>query len=387
MQAHWVLGLALSWPAFGAARLEWNAPLSDCQPVDLAVSSTGQSYVTCQEPYGQAVLLMSYELNGRLAVSKVLPAAQQESWLPHDLLLHEGILYLSLTIRRTNGTHAQLLALQPETLELLWQKEEAHFVGNNLVALPQAGLWWLGVNDARDADILAFRYDAEGKLQASFRYDSGDHDHLGFDRRSGAAGPEHGLYIGAFSQILRVAADGTLLWKNDFPSTAITSRTDGSLIVTHMRAPQGGTALFTEDGRKLWDIDEGGMALALAPDQSLWVTGTRMTDQSIGWDLRILNIDRSGRLLAQDVYAGPFQDRAVDIATDAQGNAYVLASSYVKEGWMAARERYLILKYNAQAQRLWSHLYGTVGLPEALHVTPQGDVYALGRDGTILLRD
>jgi outer membrane protein assembly factor BamB len=260
-------------------------------------------------------------------------------------------------------------------------------VGNNLVALPASGLWWLGVNDARDADIVAFRYNAEGLQQASFRYDSGDHDHLGFDRRSGAAGPAQGLYIGAFSQIMRVAADGTLLWKSDFPSTAITSHTDGSLFVTHMRAPQGGTAQFTEDGRKLWEIDQGGVALALAPDQTLWVTGTRMTDQSLGWDLRIARIDRDGKLQTQDLYAGPFQDRAVDIATDAQGNGYVLASSYVKEGWFGARDRYLILKYDSQGQRLWSHLYGVVGLPEALHVTPQGDVYALGRDGTILLRD
>jgi outer membrane protein assembly factor BamB len=387
MQALWVLGLALSWSAYGAARVEWNAPLADCQPVDLAVSPTGQSYVTCQESYGQAVLVNSYELSGRLAVSRTLTAAENESWLPRDLLWHEGILYLSFTMQTSEGTASQLMAFDPGTLEILWQKEEPNFVGNNLVPLPDAGLWWLGVTDAREADIVASRYTAEGEPQASFRYDSGNNDDLGFDRRSGAAGPENSLYIGGFSQVFRVAADGTLLWKNEFPTTAIASRKDGSLIATHMRAPQGYTAQFDKDGHLLWQLDQGGSALTMAPDQTIWLAATRVTDQTAGWDLRVLQLSASGQLQTMDLYAGPFQDRAVDIATDAEGNAYVLASSYVKTGWFGTADRYLILKYNQTGQRLWSHLYGVVGLPEAMHVTPNGDVYALGRDGTILLRD
>ncbi len=387
MQALWVLGLALSWSAFGAARVEWNAPLKECQPVDLAVSPTGQSYVTCQEDFGEAVVLHSYELSGRLAVSLSLKAEEGESWLPRDLLWHEGILYLSLSKQTPEGTNSQLLSLDPVTLRVLWQKDEPHFVGNTLVPLKDAGFWWLGVNDARDADIVASRYTVDGEVQASFQYDSGGDDALGFDRRSGAAGPDHSLYIGGFSQVFRVAADGSLLWKNDFPTTAVASCADGSLLATHMRAPHGRTAHFTADGQMLWQLDQGGSALALAPDQSIWLTGTRVTDQTVGWDLRVLHIKASGQLQSLDVYAGPLQDRAVDIGTDASGNAYVLASSYVKSGWAGAADRYLILKYNAQGQRLWSHLYGVVGLPEALQVTPEGDVYALGRDGTILLRD
>jgi outer membrane protein assembly factor BamB len=355
--------------------------------VDLAVSPAGQSYVTCQELYGQAVLVNGYEFSGRLTVSKNFAAAPDESWLPRDLLWHKEILYLSLTMQTSTGTDSQLVALDPATLEVLWQKEEPHFVGNNLVPLPGGGVWWLGVNDARDADILAFRYTAASEHHASFAYDSGFHDTLGFDRRSGAAGPDEGLYIGGFSEVFHVAADGTLLWKKDFPVAAITSRSDGTVTATNMRAPSGSTVQFDAKGNQLWRLDQGGSALTLAPDQSIWLTGTRVTDQTADWDLRVLHLSPGGQLQSMDVYAGPFQDRAVDIATDAAGHAYVLASSYVKSSWMGTADRYLILKYDGEGQRLWSHLYGVVGLPEAMHVTPSGDVYALGRDGTILLRD
>lgn len=387
MKALWLLGFALSWTALGAARVEWNAPLGDCQPVDLALSPSGQSYVTCQQSYGEAVLVNSYDLSGRLAISHAFPAGPNESWLPRDLLWHEGILYLSLTIQTRDATDSQLIALDPLTLDPIWQKDEPHFAGNTLVALPDAGLWWLGVNDARDADILATRYSKAGKAEASFRYDSGGDDSLGFDRRSGASGPEQSLYIGGFSQVFRVAADGTLLWKHDFPTTAIVSEADGTLTATHMRAPLGRTIRLDVKGQELWQFEQGGSALTVAADHSIWLTGTRVTDQTAGWDLRVLHLTEKGQLQTLDLYQGPYQDRAVDIATDADGHAYVLASSYVKSGWAGTADRYLILKYAANGQRLWSHLYGAIGLPEALQVTANGDVFALGRDGTILLRD
>jgi hypothetical protein len=387
MKALWVLGFALSWTALGAARVEWNAPLGDCQPVDLALSPGGQTYVTCQQSYGEAVLVNSYDQGGRLAISRAFPATQGKSWLPRDLLWHEGILYLGLSKQTPDGTNSLLVALDPTTLAPLWQREESNFVGNTLVPLPDAGFWWLGVNDARDADILATRYSKAGEAQASFRYDSGGDDGLGFDRRSGASGPELSLYIGGFSQLFRVAADGTLLWKQDFPTTAIASSADGVVTATHMRAPLGKTARFAADGQELWQFDQGGSALTLAADRSIWLTGTRVTDQTAGWDLRVLQLSEKGQLRTLDLYQGPYQDRAVDIATDADGHAYVLASSYVKTGWAGTADRYLILKYAANGQRLWSHLYGVIGLPEALQVTANGDVFALGRDGTILLRD
>ncbi|HYX35245.1 MAG TPA: PQQ-binding-like beta-propeller repeat protein [Oligoflexus sp.] len=387
MQALIVLGLALSFSAFGAVQVEWNAPLADCTPVDLAVDPEGQSYVTCQQPYGEAAVVYRYASNGRLTGTRSLPALDKGSLMPRDLLLHEGILYLSQTLQTDDATHSQLIALEPASLQILWQDEGSHFVGLNLVALPHGGIWWLGVNDARDADILASRYTSSGTRAASFRYDSGVHDSLGFDRRSGAAGPDSSLYIGGFSEVLRVADDGTLLWKKDFPTTAIASRLDGELIATNLRAPLGSTARFDEDGKLIWQVDQGASALTLAPDQTIWMAGTKVVGQTADWDVRLLQLSENGAVQARDDYVGPFQDRAVDIATDAAGNAYVLASSYVKSGWLGTVDRYLILKYDRAGARLWSHLYGAVGLPEALHVTAEGGVYAVGRDGMILLRD
>ncbi|WP_141734760.1 outer membrane protein assembly factor BamB family protein [Oligoflexus tunisiensis] len=387
MQARWVLGLALSYPAFGAVQVEWNAPLAECHPIDLTVSAEGRSYVTCHQPFGRAIEVYSYDLTGRLAASQSLPAVQQESLLPRDLLLHEGFLYLSLTVQKAGAPQGRLLALDPATLQIVWQKDEPQFIGNNLVPLPTGGLWWLGVKDAANNDIQAFRFNREGLVQASFRYDSGADDQLGLERRSGAAAPAAGLYIGGYSQVFHVTADGTLQWKVDFPSSAIMSRAQGELIVTHMRAPQGATAEFNAEGRRLWELDQGGSALTLAPDASVWVTGTRVTEDIAGWDVRVLHISASGQLKTVDLYEGPLQDRAVDIGTDSRGNAYVLASSYVKSGLIGMQDRYLILKYNPEGRRLWSHLYGANGLPEALQVTAQGAVYALGRDGTIRLQD
>jgi hypothetical protein len=387
MQALVVLGLALFSSALWAARVEWNAPLKDCAPADLAVSAEGQSYVACQLAYGQAAIVYSYGFSGLLMDMQIFTADLQESLLPRDLLLHEGILYLSFTLQKPEVTHSQLVAMDAQTLKILWQHEQPEFMGSNLVALPTHGIWWVGVNDERDADILAFRYQSDGTQKASFQYDSGDNDGLGFDRRSAAAGPNSSLYIGGFAEVFRVKADGDLLWKADFPSTAITSCANGDLLATNLRAPKGNTARFSTEGQLLWQLDQGGSAIAITADQTIWLAGTDLTHATANWDLRMLQISDSGSLLQLDTYQGPFQDRAVDLATDSLGNAYILASSFVKSGWFGTADRYLILKYDHQGRRLWSHLYGVTGWPEALHVTPEGDIYAVGADGTIFLRE
>jgi hypothetical protein len=297
------------------------------------------------------------------------------------------VLYLSLTMQRPDATHGRLIALVPETLELLWDIDQPHFAGSNLVALPAGGIWWLGPDDQRNADIQAFRYNKAGENLAQFHYDSGTEDSLGFDRRSGAAGPDSSLYIGGFSQVLRVAANGALLWDYPFPTTAIGSTEDGALIATNLRLPEGNTAKFNAAGQMLWQIDQGGCALAFAADQSMWVAGTRITGKNSNWDLRVLHLSDGGQILTADLYDGKYQDRAVDVATDAQGQAFVLASSYVKTGWFGTADRYLILKYNRFGQRIWSQLYGKVGLPEALAVTAESGVFAVGGDGMIAIKD
>lgn len=388
MKALSVLGLVLSASlAQGAGtsvipKLAWESSIADCGPADLEIAQGGQSYVTCQSPYGKAIHVLGYDRQGQLIANKVFEAPDSTSLLPRDLLLQNGILYLSYTLNRGEGIDSRLIAMHSESLESLWERDRPGFVGSNLVAVPDGGLWQLGLTDQRSADIAAYRYSSDGQPLAEALYDSGDNDSLGFDRHSGAPAPDSGLYVGGFSQVIRFDSQGQKLWSQDFAAAAIVSDGSGQLTVTNLRFPAGHSARFDAEGHRLWSIDHGGTALAVTQDGRVWIAGTKVSDATAQWDLRILALNDKGQLLLNDTYDGKLQDRAVDVAVDGSGNAYILASSFVRSG-IGSADRYLTLKYDAASRRLWTFLYGRTGLPTALAVSDSGLVFALGYDGLI----
>ncbi len=388
MKALTVLGLVLSASlAQGAGatvipKLAWESPIADCGPADLEIALDGQSYVACQSPFGKAIHVLSYSNQGQLIADKVIEAPESISLLPRDLLLHDGILYLSFTLNRGEGIDSRLIAMHCKDLKSLWEQDRPGFVGSNLVAVPDGGLWQLGLTDQRSADIAAYRYGTDGQVVAEALYDSGDNDSLGFDRHSGAAAPHSGLYVGGFSQVIRFDSQGKLLWLQNFPAAAIVSDGSGQLTVTNLRFPTGHSARFDAEGHRIWSIDQGGTSLAVAQDGRVWIVGTKVSDATAQWDLRILALDDKGQVLLNDSYDGKLQDRAVDIAVDGTGNAYILASSFVRSG-IGSADRYLTLKYDATSRRIWSFLYGRTGLPAALAVSDSGLVFAVGYDGLI----
>jgi len=172
---------------------------------------------------------------------------------------------------------------------------------------------------------------------------------------------------------------------------------------------------FNSSGVRLWATCYGGgdddWANSVATDQqgNVYVVGvTRSTDFPVydpvggayyqescagDTDAFILKFNSSGVRLWATYYGGSGGDYASSVATDQQGNVYVVGYTYSTDfpvyepgggayyqGSNSGDNDAFILKFNSSGVRLWATYYGGGGLDEAHSVAtdPQGNVYVVG---------
>jgi hypothetical protein len=247
----------------------------------------------------------------------------------------------------------------------------------------EAGDVWLGAIAAgATTDLLIASYDATGVPGINVRYDSGNDDVLGGEKRSLSVDSGGNLYVAANEALLRFDQHGALAWRAEQLSYAVVADAAGRALVTTPRKPDGQTARFTPDGHRDFLVTRGGSSLAETPSGQIWIGGTLVTNNASGWDLLTTLLAPDGQVVFTDRYDGGDQDRFVDLGVDEDGAAYMLASSYVRSGLFGTADRYLILKYTAAERRVWTEIYGDSGLPKALGVTTDGRFVATGHDGT-----
>jgi hypothetical protein len=231
-------------------------------------------------------------------------------------------------------------------------------------------------------DVVLLGFDPAGVARVEARYDSGQDDRLGSERRSLAIDSGGSAYVAADRALLGFSPQGALLWRAGHPSYAVAVDAADSVLVTSPLKPEGQTSRFAPDGTSRMHVDRGGFAIAPTPDGGAWIGGTLVTDRASAWDLQTTRLDSHGRVVFTDRYDGGLQDRFVDLAVDGSGDAYVLASSYVRSGLFGVADRTLLLKLSAADRRAWSTTYGHAGLPAALALTDDGRIVATGHDGT-----
>jgi sugar lactone lactonase YvrE len=365
-----------------APELEWQQKLSSCLPADVVLDDEGRSYVACQDTSTRAVQVFAYGQDGTPLAQIALPIPDKLVPRPVDLAWAEGTLYLAVSALRTTSTDALLVALGTPELDERWRTTRANAAAMSIATAPDGGPWLALTETSANSDIVLLGFDPAGALRAQTRYDSGQDDLLGAQRRSLAVDRTGHVYVAAHRELLRVSPRGQLLWRAEHPAYAVAVDESDYALVTSPRAPEGQTARFAPDGTRVMHVDHGGFAVAAGASDQIWLSGTRVTSDAREWDLLTTLLDDRGQVTFTDRYDGGDQDRFVDLGVDASGAAYVLSSSYVRSGLFGTADRYLILKYTATAGRVWTESYGWTGLPKALAVTAEGRIVATGADGT-----
>jgi hypothetical protein len=363
--------------------LEWEAPLSSCIPADLVLDDAGHTYVACRDARAHAVRVLAYAHDGSLLAETALSSEAGREPMPVDLAWERDRLYVAVTSRRGATSDAVLYGLATSDLSERWRASHPAAAAASLVTTGDGGVWLGARSTGATPDLLLASYDATGKLAVDARYDSGTGDAFGRDKRSLAADSRGNLYVAGGVALLRFGRDGSFAWRVEQPSLAVTVDDHDRALVTTPLAPEGQTARFLPDGRRDFHVARGGSDVAVTPGGQIWLAGTRVTANAQDWDLLTTLLESDGRVVFTDRYNGGNQDRFVDLAVDASGGAYVLASSYVRSGPIGVSERYLVLKYTASERRLWTESYGRNGLPAALGVSADGRFVATGYDGTV----
>jgi hypothetical protein len=144
--------------------------------------------------------------------------------------------------------------------------------------------------------------------------------------------------------LLKFAADGTLLWERTWgggacdESLAVATDVDGSAYIvgteTSFGAGGGGffVVKFDAAGRLVWQkIADGaeGMALAVAPDGSVYAAGSLARATQVGnFDMLVMKITSAGALVWQRTYtAGDQADARGGMAAAPDGSMIVIAGA------------------------------------------------------------
>jgi uncharacterized delta-60 repeat protein len=247
--------------------------------------------------------------------------------------------------------------------------------------------------DNRNSDIITIKYDGNGDLIWTARYNSG-HNSLDFGQDI-AIDMQGNAYIAAGSRTIKYDPEGNQRWivRHQGPGSsndrinAVTVDASGNVFLTGYRPRESGlgydivTQKYDTDGNQLWVARYGGpddtkdRARVIATDGMGNIIVAGQSDD----DFITIKYDSAGNQLWVARYdGGSFDNGANDIAVNALGEIYVAGSGY-GETWLSDM---IAIKYDADGNELWVSWYdgasGKADEASAIAVDFSGNVYICG---------
>ncbi|MEM7571436.1 MAG: SBBP repeat-containing protein [Bacteroidota bacterium] len=302
-----------------------------------------------------------------------------------------------------------------------------------------------------DEDILLFKFNAEGERLWS-TYFGGDEKDTGEDLAIGPDGDiylcatvesESGIttadvhqevYGGGFLDglVARFDTDGQLVWSTYIGGTInencfglavnqdnhiyVTGRTKSFNAIANEESFQSSIAgdidaflaKFDSEGQLLWSTYFGGQqvdigqSVAVANNGDVFISGWTASEDNLSTfgveqtsygggqaDIFLARFRSNGNRMWCGYLGGDNNDFANDLATDAEGNLYIVGSSFSPNniGTMGTHQPSsdgsgdaLLVKYNPEGQRIWGTYYGgeQADILNDIAIDTNGDVYLVG---------
>ena len=209
--------------------------------------------------------------------------------------------------------------------------------------------------------------------------------------------------------IIKLDSEGSLIWQktyggseSDFGLEILTLENEEYMIAGYTNSTDGDISnafggddawLFKidTDGNLLWEKTIGGEADDKANDiaydadnqQFILVGATASIETQGGQDFWIAALDMEGNISWEVAYGGPNLDSAKDVVLDEEGNIYVLGSTLLQGGDVSitfGNGDFWLIKLDNNGELLWEKTVGAASfdIPNSLIKDNNGDILIIG---------
>lgn len=258
-----------------------------------------------------------------------------------------------------------------------------------------------------DADFLTLKYDPNGELLWSVRYNgtgkTSDYARaLTVDQQANVivTGSSNGPGTSLDGVTVKYNSAGEMLWsaRYDGPSSrddnleSIVNDAAGNIYATGYSFGKGTehdfiTLKYDSQGRELWsqrynpprNRDDSACAAALSTAGGVLIAGTHRVKVT-SYDYALLNYSSDGEQLWLAQYSGPesYIDLVRDMAVDEEGNIYLTGYGFAPKSSFD----FVTVKFDQKGEQSWAVVYdpslGRTDEAQALVVDQQGYIYVTG---------
>jgi uncharacterized delta-60 repeat protein len=243
---------------------------------DVAVSVDGSVYVTgITADNGNDAVLLKFDANGTLLWERTWGGAASDEGLAVATAL-DGSVYIAGTATSFGPSSSGLFVVKFDSAgNLVWQKISDGAAGNAVAVAPDGSVYAAGTtprNQIGNFDIVVLKITAAGSLVWQRTYSAGE-----------VVDPRGRMAAGSDGSIVMVGAIQTVSRRTaDIAALIVKLTSDGALVFDKQF-----------DGR----VSETGDGVAVAPDNSIYVTGTTTTFGAGDQDAFVLHLQPTGKKL------------------------------------------------------------------------------------------